>query len=111
MSEEMVSGVEAIVGARDDALYGPLLLIGAGGVLVELARDAALRLLPVSGHDVTAMIDGLKLKQLLAGYRGKPPADRKALEATALALGRDGCARGLGRRSSFNIGRLGSRSS
>src|SRR5262249_39056856 len=44
--QEMVSGVEAIVGARSDPLYGPLILVGAGGVLVELARDAALRLLP-----------------------------------------------------------------
>jgi acetate---CoA ligase (ADP-forming) len=51
-------------------------------------RDAALRLLPVSERDVTAMIDGLKLSQLLAGYRGRPAADRAALETTALALGR-----------------------
>jgi acyl-CoA synthetase (NDP forming) len=86
--QEMVSGIEAIVGARSDPLYGPLLLIGSGGVMVELARDAALRLLPVGERDVTAMIDGLKLNQLLGGYRGKPPADRKALEAAALALGR-----------------------
>src|SRR5713226_915081 len=42
--QEMVSGVEAILGARSDALYGPLLLIGTGGILVELANDAALRL-------------------------------------------------------------------
>jgi acyl-CoA synthetase (NDP forming) len=83
----MVAGMEAIVGARSDPLYGPLLLIGAGGVLVELARDAALRLLPLSARDVTTMIDGLKLSKLLAGYRGHPAADRTALEAAALALG------------------------
>ncbi|HZN99890.1 MAG TPA: acetate--CoA ligase family protein, partial [Burkholderiales bacterium] len=86
--QEMVAGVEAIVGARSDPLYGPLLLIGAGGVLVELAKDAALRLLPVTADDVTAMVDGLKLAQLLAGFRGRPAADRAALEAAALALGR-----------------------
>jgi hypothetical protein len=56
--------------------------------MVELMRDAALRLLPVGERDVTAMIDGLKLNHLLAGYRGKPPADRRALQETALALGR-----------------------
>jgi acyl-CoA synthetase (NDP forming) len=84
--QEMVAGVEAIVGARTDALYGPLLLIGAGGVLVELARDAALRLLPVAAAEVGAMVDGLKLKTLLAGHRGRPAADRAALERTALAL-------------------------
>jgi acetate---CoA ligase (ADP-forming) len=85
--QEMVAGVEAIIGARGDALYGPMLLIGSGGVLVELAKDAALRLLPVSKADVAAMIDSLKLKQLLGGFRGRPAADRAALEATALAIG------------------------
>ncbi len=84
--QEMVSGVEAIVGARSDALYGPLLLIGAGGVLVELARDAALRLLPVGAAEIATMVEGLKLKRLLDGYRGRPAADRAALEQTALAL-------------------------
>jgi acetyltransferase len=84
--QEMVSGVEAIVGLRTDPLYGPLLLVGAGGVLVELAKDAVLRMLPVTAGDVSAMIDGLKLNSLLAGFRGRPPADRAALEATVLAL-------------------------
>jgi acyl-CoA synthetase (NDP forming) len=84
--QEMVSGVEAIVGARSDPLYGPLLLIGAGGVLVELARDVALRLLPVTAPQVSAMIEGLRLRRLLEGYRGRPAADRAALEQTALAL-------------------------
>jgi acyl-CoA synthetase (NDP forming) len=84
--QEMVSGIEAIIGARSDALYGPLLLVGAGGVLVELTRDAALRLLPVTPADVGAMLDALKLNRLLAGFRGQPPADRAALERTALGL-------------------------
>jgi acyl-CoA synthetase (NDP forming) len=86
--QEMVSGIETIVGARSDPLYGPILLVGSGGILVELVRDAAMRLLPVDPADVGAMVDGLKVNHLLAGYRGKPPADRKALEAAALALGR-----------------------
>jgi acyl-CoA synthetase (NDP forming) len=86
--QEMVSGVETIVGAQSDPLYGPMLLIGSGGILVELVRDAAMRLLPVSAADVGGMIDGLKANRLLAGYRGKPPADRKALETAAMALGR-----------------------
>jgi acetyltransferase len=86
--QEMVSGVEAIVGAHSDPLYGPLLLVGAGGVLVELVRDVALRLLPVDGDDITTMIEGLKFKTLLAGFRGQPPADRAALETAAMALAR-----------------------
>jgi acetyltransferase len=86
--QEMVAGIETIVGAHSDPLYGPLLLVGAGGVMVELVRDVALRLLPVSGDEVAAMIDGLKVSRLIAGYRRGPAADRKALEAAALALGR-----------------------
>src|SRR5271166_1529126 len=86
--QEMASGIEAILGARCDSLYGPLLLIGTGGVLVEIANDAALRLLPVTADDVEKMIDNLKLSKLLAGFRGKPAADRAALADAALALGR-----------------------
>jgi len=86
--QEMVSGIEAIVGARSDELYGPMLLVGTGGILVELVEDAALRLLPVTADEVGAMVGGLKLARLLSGFRGRPAADRAALEATALALGR-----------------------
>jgi len=86
--QEMVSGIETIVGAHSDPLYGPLLLVGAGGILVELVRDVAQRLLPLDANDITSMIDGLKLGRLLSGYRGRPPTDRKALEAAVLALGR-----------------------
>jgi acetate---CoA ligase (ADP-forming) len=86
--QQMAAGIETIVGAHSDPLYGPLLLIGAGGIMVELVRDVAQRLLPVEARDVAAMIDGLKLAPLLAGYRGRAAANRAALEASALALGR-----------------------
>src|SRR5499427_85819 len=86
--QEMVLGIETVVGARDDPLYGPLSLVGSGGVLVELAADAALRLLPVPAGEVSTMVDGLKLAQRLSGFRGQPAADRAAFEAAAFALGR-----------------------
>jgi acetate---CoA ligase (ADP-forming) len=86
--QQMASGVEAIVGVHTDPLYGPLLLLGSGGILVELLRDVAQRLLPVSADDVGRMIDSLKLNALLAGYRGRPAADRAALETAALSLAR-----------------------
>jgi acyl-CoA synthetase (NDP forming) len=85
--QEMVSGVEMIAGARVDPLYGPLLVVGAGGILVELVNDVALRLLPVSAADVRAMIDSLKASKLLAGFRGQPAADRAALEEAVSAIG------------------------
>jgi succinyl-CoA synthetase beta subunit len=86
--QEMTTGIEAIVGARSDPLYGPMLLIGAGGILVELADDTQIRLLPVTAGDVTAMIERLKLAKLIGGFRGRPAADRPALKAAALALAR-----------------------
>ena len=85
--QEMVSGVEAIAGARSDALYGPMLLVGSGGVMVELLADVKLSMLPVEASSVSGMIDGLKLAKLLVGYRGKPAADRTAFEKSAAALG------------------------
>src|SRR5262245_2994699 len=77
--QEMVEGVEMIIGARTDPLYGPLLVVGAGGILVELVRDVASRLLPVTRDDARAMIGELRAAKLLAGFRGKPAADVDAL--------------------------------
>ena len=77
--QEMVSGVEIILGARTDPLYGPMLLVGAGGVLVELVKDIAFRLMPVTADDARAMLGELRVSKLLAGFRGKPAADVDAL--------------------------------
>ena len=86
--QQMVTGVEVIVGARTDPLYGPMLLVGAGGILVELARDVSLALLPLSPAEIGRMLDPLAVSRLLAGYRGSPPADRAALETTIAGLAR-----------------------
>ncbi|MDB5594751.1 MAG: hypothetical protein JWM36_1712 [Hyphomicrobiales bacterium] len=88
VQQMVMGGIEAIVGARDDALYGPMLLVGSGGILVELLDDAALAMLPLDETEVDRMIGGLKLARLLEGYRGRPKADRAALTNAALALGR-----------------------
>jgi hypothetical protein len=86
--QEMVDGIEAIVGTRTDPLYGPVLLVGSGGILVELVRDMALRMLPAAAGDVRAMIGELKLKSLLRGFRGRPAADEAALVKAATGLAR-----------------------
>jgi acyl-CoA synthetase (NDP forming) len=88
LMQEMADGIEAIIGARTDPLYGPVLLVGAGGITVELVRDMALRMLPVTVGDVRAMIGELKLKTLLRGFRGRPAADEAALVTTATGLAR-----------------------
>jgi acyl-CoA synthetase (NDP forming) len=77
--QEMVSGVEVILGTRTDPLYGPMMIVGAGGILVELVKDVALRLLPVGPEDARAMIGELKVAKLLAGFRGQPAGDIDAL--------------------------------
>ena len=71
--------VEAIVGARVDALAGPLVVVGLGGVLVEVLGDAATALAPVTSEEAHRMIARLRGQRLLAGYRGEPPADVDAL--------------------------------
>ena len=84
--QEMVEGVEMILGARTDPLYGPMLVVGAGGILVELMRDIAVRLLPVTPDDARAMIGELKVAKLLAGFRGRPAADLDALVGAICGL-------------------------
>ena len=85
--QEMVSGVEIIVGCRDDAIFGPVVVLGAGGVHVELIGDASLRLLPVDANDVRAMIGEIKAAELLAGFRGQAAADTEALIRAVVGLG------------------------
>ncbi len=85
--QQMASGVEVIIGARDDELYGPIILVGAGGILVELAHDVALRLLPITADDARAMVAELSLAKLLEGYRGRKPADHDALIGAITGLG------------------------
>ncbi|NVL67679.1 acetate--CoA ligase family protein, partial [Escherichia coli] len=71
--------------------FGPLVVAGLGGVNVELLRDVAFRLTPVSDIDAAEMLDGLRAARLLDGFRGAPVADRAALlsliqKISALAL-------------------------
>jgi succinyl-CoA synthetase beta subunit len=78
--QAMVSdGVETILGARVDPDLGPFVLVGLGGVFVELLRDVALRLAPVSRIEAQAMVDSLQGAPLLRGARGAPVADEAAL--------------------------------
>jgi succinyl-CoA synthetase beta subunit len=84
--QEMVEGIEIIVGAHQDPLFGPMMVVGAGGILVELVKDVACRLLPVGPLDARSMIGELKVAKLLAGFRGRPAADLDALIAAICGL-------------------------
>jgi acyl-CoA synthetase (NDP forming) len=86
--ERMVGDVvaELIVGIQRDPQFGLALVVGAGGILVELVEDAAMLLLPTSAEEVEAAIRRLKIAKLLAGYRGKPAADMGALVKSIMAI-------------------------
>jgi len=86
--ERMVGDViaELIVGIQRDPQFGLALVVGAGGILVELVEDAAMLLLPTSAEEVEAAIRRLKIAKLLAGYRGKPAADMAALVKSIMAI-------------------------
>ncbi len=84
--EEILSGIELILGAKIDFQFGPMILLGMGGTGVEIYQDVALRMAPLSDKDVHAMIVGLKARRLLDGYRGAEKVDREKLTETVLAF-------------------------
>ncbi|HEX5824799.1 MAG TPA: acetate--CoA ligase family protein [Candidatus Limnocylindrales bacterium] len=82
-----LAGRELIVGARRDPSFGPLVIVGLGGILVEAIDDVAVRLAPVSTADAEAMLDGLRGRRLLGPLRGVPGIDRGAVAAAIVRLG------------------------
>jgi hypothetical protein len=79
-------GVEIALGIVRDAQFGPLVLVGAGGILVEVLNDRRLALPPLDMERARSMIDGLEVRPLLDGVRGQPPADVDALARAIVAL-------------------------
>jgi acyl-CoA synthetase (NDP forming) len=79
-------GVEVIIGMSKDTTFGPVLMFGLGGVLVELLKDVAFRVVPLSPRDAKEMIHDIKGLPMLKGYRGAPPADLQALTRILLTL-------------------------
>jgi acetate---CoA ligase (ADP-forming) len=79
--QEMVGdGVEMVVGVTHDPSFGPIILTGMGGTLVELLRDVSVRITPLTDRDVDEMLSDLRMAPLLRGYRGSAPADVVALK-------------------------------
>lgn len=78
--QEMVrGGTEVIVGVSRDPQFGPVLMFGMGGVFVEVYRDVAFRVCPITRQDALEMVEEVKGAKVLKGYRGGPPADLDAL--------------------------------
>jgi acyl-CoA synthetase (NDP forming) len=87
--QKMESGLaEAIVGYRDDPLVGPLVLVGAGGILAEVYKDFVLRLAPVSVEEAEEMIGQVKGLAVIRGFRNLPRGDVRALAQAVSAMSR-----------------------
>jgi len=86
--EEMVSGLELIVGAKMDEQFGPVILLGMGGTGVEIYKDATIRMAPLREQDVDPMMKGLQAHELLEGYRGADPINMADLRRLLLTFSR-----------------------
>jgi acyl-CoA synthetase (NDP forming) len=80
------SGTELILGARRDSVFGPVVLVGIGGIFTEVFRDSVIDLAPVDEKSALAMIRRLKGMALLTGYRGQEPLDLGAVAKAVAAL-------------------------
>ena len=80
------AGTEVIIGMTKDPSFGPILMFGLGGIFVEVLKDVAFRIVPLDKNDASDMINEIKGKKLLEGYRGQDPADIPFLEDMLLKL-------------------------
>jgi len=72
MLQKMEPGTEVIIGMKRDAQFGPVILFGLGGVFVEVFKDVAMKIAPLTNKDAMDMIKQVKAYRILAGYRSKP---------------------------------------
>jgi acyl-CoA synthetase (NDP forming) len=88
VSEMVTGGVETVVGVSQDALFGPVVMVGLGGILVEVLGDVTFRVPPFDGDEVHRMLRELKGYPLLTGVRGRKPVDVDALVDVILKVQR-----------------------
>ncbi|MEJ2659513.1 MAG: acetate--CoA ligase family protein [Desulfobacteraceae bacterium] len=80
------SGVEVIIGTKIDEQFGPVIMYGLGGIMVEILKDISFRVLPISRHSARKMITETKSAPILEGIRGNAPCDQKALVQLLLLI-------------------------
>jgi acyl-CoA synthetase (NDP forming) len=78
--------VELIIGGKRDAQFGQLIMLGMGGIFVEVFKDVSFRICPLSKQDAQEMVHELKSYPILAGARGRKPIDKRALVSTLLKV-------------------------
>ena len=84
--QEMVQGTEVLIGARTDPQYGPFLMVGLGGIFVEVLKDVSIRLLPMDEREAREMLKELRGYKVLEGVRGQKPRDVDALVKAMVGL-------------------------
>jgi acetyltransferase len=77
--QEQKKGMELILGINNDSVFGKMLMLGIGGVFVELIKDVSFRKIPINKKDAFSMINELKFKKILEGFRGNPVVDKEKL--------------------------------
>jgi len=89
--EKMVpKGVELIVGVQNDHQFGPVIMVGLGGIMTEVMKDVAFRMLPITTSDAKSMLNELKGSKLLKGFRGSPPIDLNMVSKMLVQIGKLG---------------------
>ena len=89
--EKMVpKGVELIVGLQNDSQFGPIIMVGLGGIMTEVMKDVAFRMLPITTSDAKSMINELKGSKLLKGFRGSAPIDLNMVSKMLVQIGKLG---------------------
>jgi len=89
--EKMIpGGVELIVGIQNDPQFGPVLMVGLGGIFTEIFKDTAFRVLPITRLDALSMLSELKCSKLLKGFRGSKPVDLNMLTKALVQIGKLG---------------------
>jgi 3-hydroxypropionyl-CoA synthetase (ADP-forming) len=83
-------GIELIIGLQNDRLLGPVIMVGFGGIYTEIIRDVSFRVLPITKNDAIEMIEDLKVKQLLNGFRGSQSIDIEMLSDLLVNVGKYG---------------------
>ncbi|MFA5518528.1 MAG: acetate--CoA ligase family protein, partial [Spirochaetota bacterium] len=79
VSQMAEKGVEIIIGTKIDDQFGPVIMVGLGGILVEVLKDVSFRVLPITRPSAKGMLSEIKSAPILDGIRGEPPVDKKAI--------------------------------
>jgi acetyltransferase len=86
VSPMITEGLEIIVGTKIDDQFGPIIMFGVGGVMVEVLKDVSFRVLPITSRSAKMMMEEIRSVPLINGYRGKPAVDKKAIRKLLMTV-------------------------